>query len=67
MELSVQELSSSETIQPKTGGIVTIAEYRKLSGDKFSSDQKVLERITYLENFCRIVIQSELNVYAKET
>ena len=48
-------------------GIVTVVEYRSVTRDFVSSDEKVRERLQYLENFCRIVIQSELNKYAKET
>lgn len=44
--------------------IIPIARYRELTGDYTSTDARVIERLQYLERFCRIIIQTELDKYA---
>lgn len=44
-----------------------IQSYRRLTKDVHSSDELVLERIKYLEQLCRSVIQEELKNYGKQT
>ena len=45
----------------KNGTVVSIAEYRKLVGDDVSTDECIVERLQYLEAFCRNVIKQEIN------
>lgn len=46
--------------------VVSIAEYRRLLGDHVSTDQRIGERLRYLEAFCRNIIRPELeNIYDK--
>ena len=40
-----------------------ITEYRELLNDHETSDTKILERLEYLEAFCRQIIRNELNAY----
>ncbi len=46
--------------------IVSIAEYRKLLNDTKSSDEKIVERLEYLEAFCRNIIRGELEKWSKK-
>ncbi len=45
--------------------IISIAEYRELLKDTTSTDEKILERLRYIEAFCRNVIKIELEKYQK--
>ena len=50
--------------------LVSIAEYRQLLGDHASTDERITERLQYLEAFCRNIIKPELQkIYeqSKET
>lgn len=49
------------------GGIIPIARYRKLTGDFSSTDARVVNRLQYLEQFCRVIIQTELDKHAETT
>lgn len=40
--------------------LVSIAEYRQLLGDQASTDERIRERLQYLEAFCRNIIKPEL-------
>ena len=40
--------------------IVSLAEYRQLVGDHTSTDERITERLQYLEAFCRNIIRPEL-------
>lgn len=40
--------------------VITIEQYRVLTGDQTSSDDLVTQRIFYIERLCRGVIQQEL-------
>lgn len=48
------------------GSIIPISKYRKLLGDAISSEELVLKRLQYLEEFCRNLIRQELRSYAKK-
>jgi len=61
MLLADQKLLPRSLSGKSPEGIVTKAVYRKICKDITSSDDKVLDRINYLEEFCRIIIQKELN------
>lgn len=44
---------------------ITIEKYRALTGDQTSPDELITQRIFYIEQLCRGVIQQELrNTYA---
>ena len=46
--------------------IISIKEYRELLKDEITSDEKILERLEYLEPFCRNIIRPELEKILKE-
>lgn len=62
----IEEQFQSES-SSNNGGIIPIARYRKLTGDFSSTDARVIERLQYLEQFCRVIIQTELDKHAEET
>lgn len=43
--------------------IVSVAEYRKLTGDLTSTDADILQRIQYLASLSRNIIRQELKDY----
>ena len=45
---------------PRKTTVVSVAEYRQLVGDSTSSDIQIVERLRYLEAFCRNIINPEL-------
>ena len=45
---------------------VSVGEYRQLLGDYESTDERILERLQYIESFCRAIIRAELQNYAKQ-
>ena len=45
------------------GRSVTISDYRKIMGDKISTDKQIEKRILYLDTFCRNIIKAELNKF----
>lgn len=40
--------------------IISAAKYRQLTGDHSSTDDRIVERLAYLEQFCRAIIQREM-------
>ena len=42
---------------------VTISDYRKIMGDKISTDKQIKKRIQYLDAFCRNIIKAELDKF----
>lgn len=48
----------------KDGMVVSVAEYRRLLGDHISTDERIVERLQFLEAFCRNIIKPELETYA---
>lgn len=55
------------TIQSSEGAtIVSISEYRQLIGDHTSTDKRIIERLQYLEAFCRNIIKPELQTYVRQ-
>ncbi len=45
---------------------VSIEEYRKITNDYKTSDEKVLQKLFYLEALCKNIIRNELeNFYTK--
>lgn len=67
MQPSVRQKEVTKLSESRAAGIVTTAEYRKLSGDAHSTDESIHERIAFLENFCRAVIQHELQIHVEDT
>lgn len=45
--------------------IISIAEYRRILNDHESTDERIIERLDYLEALCRNVIRGELEQHAK--
>lgn len=45
--------------------VLSVAEYRKILGDSTSSDERIKQRIQFLEAFCGNIIRLELKKYAK--
>ncbi len=43
--------------------IIPIAEYRKILDDIETPDEKIVERLQYLESLCRNIIRIELEKY----
>jgi len=58
--------ADAELKPSKQRAIISIASYRKLAKDYISPDEKVIERLEFLEKFCRIVIRKGLESYASE-
>lgn len=46
--------------------MISVSEYRKITGDNETSIEKIEKRIKYIETFCRKIINSELENYAKK-
>lgn len=62
LELFVFRITTSKA-KESNGLVVTVAEYRKLTGDHESSDGRINDRLKYLEAFCRNIIKPELKTY----
>ena len=45
------------------GRSVSINDYRKIMGDKISTDKQIEKRIQYLDTFCRNIIKEELSKF----
>ncbi len=58
--LSARETEPHATLNTR----VSISEYRKILKDTNSSDEKILNRLGYIEALCRNVIQEEIRNYA---
>jgi len=53
-----------DKINKATGDpIIPIAEYRKILNDIETPDEKIVERLQYLESLCRNIIRIELEKY----
>ncbi len=50
----------------KESSILSIEEYRRLLDDSESTDERIIERLQYIESFCRAIIRTELQNYAKK-
>jgi hypothetical protein len=66
-ERSLAESYDSTPASLDDSPVIPIVRYRKLMGDYVSTDARVVERLKYIEQFCQIIIQSELNKYEEET
>ena len=44
--------------------IISVDEYRRLLGDYKSTDEQIVERLQFLEAFCRNIIKPEIKKYA---
>lgn len=56
-----KDLVVNETLKK---GIISVDEYRQLVGDYTSTDERITERLQYLESFCRNIIKPEIKKYA---
>jgi len=66
VELLVLRLITWRGRQEDAPPLVSIDEYRRALGDLRSSDEKVAQRLGYLEAFCRNIIRLELETYANK-
>lgn len=57
------EIVMTWIVPKKDGMVVSIAEYRQLLGDDKSSDERIVERLQYLEAFFRNIIKLEIKKY----
>ena len=64
IELFIVRLTTTWALPEKDGMVVSVAEYRKLLGDQTSPDERIVERLQFLEAFCRNIIQPEIKIYA---
>jgi len=46
--------------------IIPVERYRRLLGDRISSDEKIMQRLQYLEALCRRIIRAELKKHVQE-
>lgn len=51
--------------EKETRTVVSIKEYRRLLGDQTSADERIVERLQYLTEFFRNIINLEIKKYAK--
>ena len=45
--------------------MVSVQRYREVLGDYISSDERIVQRLQYLEALCRNVIRLELETYVE--
>jgi hypothetical protein len=62
----IYERLTTWKVSGKSETVVSVAEYRKLLGDQISSDERITERLMFLEAFCRNVIRPELEIYGNK-
>jgi hypothetical protein len=48
------------------GTVIPIADYRRILKDTASSDTEIVDRLQYLESFCRSVIRIELEKHVHQ-
>lgn len=65
VELIVERITTW-SVSRKNGTVVSVAEYRQLLGDRTSTDERIVERLQFLEAFCRNIIKPELQTYGNE-
>jgi hypothetical protein len=49
--------------ESENNGVVSVEEYRRLLNDYQSTDERIRERLQYLESFCRTIIRAELKKF----
>ncbi len=62
LELFIYRITTSRA-KESNGLVVSVAEYRKLLGDYQSTDERITDRLRYLEAFCRNIIKPEIKTY----
>ena len=62
LELFISRITTLR-VKERNGLVVSIAEYRKMTCDHKSTDERIVERLRYLEAFCRNIIKPELKTY----
>ena len=60
VDLIVERITTRKVKLEKGDTVVSVEEYRDLINDFTSSDERVKERLQYLEAFCRNIIKPEL-------
>jgi hypothetical protein len=60
VDIIVARITTSKVKPKGSNTVVSVEEYRKLLGDFTSSDERVEERLQYLESFVRNIIKPEL-------
>lgn len=64
----VERITTWKVSPDGSATLVSIAEYRRLLGDYVSTDERIRERLQYLEAFCRNIIRPELQkIYEQGT
>ena len=61
VDLIVERITTWKAKPKGSNTVVSVEEYRKLLGDFTSSDERVEERLQYLESFVRNIIKPELH------
>lgn len=64
VNLIIARLTTTWTMPEKDGTVVSVAEYRQLLSDYTSTDERITERLQFLEAFCRNIIKPELQKHA---
>ena len=60
--VSIEQLKQDYE-QEENRPAVTVSEYRKLLNDYSTADEKIIERLRYIEMLCRYVIREEITNY----
>lgn len=60
VDLIVERITTLKVKTKGSGTVVSVEEYRKLVNDFTSSDERIEERLQYLEAFVRNIIKPEL-------
>ena len=66
VELIIERITTWEVSPKKSETLVPVAEYRQILDDSTSTDERIIERLQYLEAFCRNIIKPELQTYVKQ-
>jgi len=61
VKLIVERITTSKVKPKGSKTVVSVEEYRELLNDFTSSNERIEERLQYLESFCRNIIKPELN------
>jgi len=65
VDLIIVRLITTWKVSGQNGTVVSVTEYRKLLGDYKSTDEQIVERLQFLEAFCRNIIKPIIKTYAR--
>ncbi len=60
VDLIIERITTWEMNPKKGETLVSVADYRQLLGDYTSTDKRIVERLQFLEAFCRNIIKPNL-------